>query len=181
MISTNYGTPLEVFKSFVNKLDGGKGQIDHWDNIQTQMYVARLNATQAAEILKENDFIEDVSPHDGGPGEDGEISEEYRAVGSMQPDHRFFLKPTDQVDLDRHPTTTLEIMDRLDLRALGSPVPGAPWWKKMLSAPPPRPNGAFRTPFDYPEFLADDTGGIGTTIYVLDDGFDVDLPVSTSA
>jgi hypothetical protein len=52
--------------------------------------------------------------------------------------------------------------------------PDAPWWKKMLSAPPRDIDVADSGPQFDPPYLADASLGKGVTIYVLDDGFDTD-------
>jgi hypothetical protein len=62
-------------------------------------------------------------------------------------------------------------------RALLPEDSDAPWWKKVLSAPPRSVDDANGTPKDDPAYKADDSGGKGTTIYVLDDGFDMTLAV----
>lgn len=46
----------------------------------------------------------------------------------------------------------------------------------MLSAPPSHDNN----PSNDPAYLADDTGGRGSTIYILDTGFDVNAAVSVA-
>jgi hypothetical protein len=74
-----------------------------------------------------------------------------------------------------HPST---YTTRLALRAMGNPVPNSPWWKKMIAAPPPKPGEAPPTIPNYPDYQADDTGGKGTTIIILDDGYDLSVPVS---
>lgn len=46
-----------------------------------------------------------------------------------------------------------------------------------MSSPPRDPP---KSPAEDPPFVADDAGGQGTTIYVIDDGFDINSEVSRS-
>lgn len=54
----------------------------------------------------------------------------------------------------------------------------APYWKKMISSPLQSP--LLRPPTEDSPYHVDDSGGKGVTIYVIDDGFDIDHPVSAS-
>jgi hypothetical protein len=60
-------------------------------------------------------------------------------------------------------------------RALLPEDAGAPYWKKMIASPFRQP--PLQPTANDPPYLADDSGGRGTTIYVLDDGFDRSQPV----
>ena len=64
----------------------------------------------------------------------------------------------------------------LSSRALLPEDPNAPAWKKMIGSPYQTPQ--LRLPSQDPSYITDDSGDRDTTIYVLDDGFDITLPVS---
>jgi hypothetical protein len=140
------------------------------------MYGAHINASQAAALKTgEYAFIDTVHLPPTGDEED-EIIEEHRVVNS---------KPNAQLAARHLPSTThpggslvgqVTNKSRLDSRALIGDG-AAPWWKNMLSAPPRTITEQVGAPRDDPFYIRDDSGGRGTTIYVLDDGFDIDIPV----
>ncbi|KAI4912266.1 uncharacterized protein J4E92_010117 [Alternaria infectoria] len=53
-------TPPDVFKSFIDELDGGKGHLYIWEALGGQLYITLLNAAQAKELPENHDFIEHV-------------------------------------------------------------------------------------------------------------------------
>ena len=59
-IHSKNDTPLDVFKSFINELDGGKGHLYIWEALGGQLYITLLNAAQAKELPENHDFIEYV-------------------------------------------------------------------------------------------------------------------------
>jgi hypothetical protein len=139
--------------------------------IDTQSYLTDITASAAEELLKNHEFIRTilaVSPLD--ESYDGSL-EEFLAIakGPESPNvHSENIKP-----VPSQPPYPLPAR-----RFLMPEDSGAPWWKKMLSAPPRDVNAANGGPSHDPAYLADDSGGKGTTIYILDDGFDLDNAVS---
>ncbi|KAF1828008.1 subtilisin-like protein [Decorospora gaudefroyi] len=143
------------------------------------MYIThtKLNATQAAEIAQ-LDFIEsiDVVWDPDYEKDENRIPEEFRAINTTQLDEMTTEEPPESFLLTRSFAKSSTNANHFVPRAMGAPDPNAPYWKKMLSAPPPSPGEAFLATDNYPPYLADDTGGAGTTIYILDDGFDTGIP-----
>ena len=175
-IASKLDTPWEKVKALIDTLDVVENSLVKWDYIGSYMFVANMNATQATEVYESHDFIKWIGINDGGPPdeESEQQAEEFRAVRTTQSIGDSELAP------QYRPTLHNSFSRTVVPRALGSPVPNAPWWKKALPAPPPRPGQNPLTPDNYPDYLADDTGGAGTTIYVLDAGFDPLLPVCTN-
>ncbi|KAJ4346527.1 uncharacterized protein N0V89_010458 [Didymosphaeria variabile] len=161
IVLSREGTESRAFDDFVQKLDEGVGHLWSWKTTKTQMYVTNLTSKQAQELPQQHKFIKSVSLC-GGQDEkyDGSI-EEFRAVDQRA-----------QPNLAREPDSaeTLANASRTWKRAIVSDE-AAPWWKRLISASE-RERG--RSLDDLP-YLADDSGGRGTTIYVLDDGFDLSL------
>jgi hypothetical protein len=174
VISSQEGTPLDIFKGFIQTLDGGKGELHTWDMIESQIYTTNINTTMALELPKKHDFILRISantPMDETI--DGSI-EEYRAVNAVQFPSGSFESLRDRNVIKDARNSSSDIYSR----AMNADEPNAPYWKRMISAPPRDVNLPDSDPTRDQSFLADDSGGRGTTIYVLDDGFDIDLPVS---
>ncbi|KAF1828009.1 subtilisin-like protein [Decorospora gaudefroyi] len=148
-----------------------------WDNIPAQMYITdtELNATQATEIAQ-LDFINSINERSDYIPDDDEHPEEFRAVHTAQLDNMTTEEPPQSSLLPRSFAQSLTNASRVVPRLMLAPDPNAPYWKKMLSAPPPIPGGPFLATNNYPPYLADDTGGVGTTIYILDNGFDTGIP-----
>jgi hypothetical protein len=176
-ICSKRGTSLETFKNFIEGLDGGKGPFWHWDTIGKQMYLADINATTAKNISQVHDFVDWIgiqtfSKEDEDQGE-GAIHEEYRAINTLRQGDSEETNLTESFDYIHHSSP------HLVPRVVGPADNSAPAWKKMLSAPPQPPNSNVDPvdPSIYPGYQADDSGGRGTTIYVLDDGFDLSHPV----
>ncbi|KNG50433.1 serine protease [Stemphylium lycopersici] len=172
------GTPWPVFKEMIESLDGGKGPLVKWDNIQSQLYLAEINATQAQEVAESYDFINWIGIHDGGiSSDDEETAEEFRAIDTLRQQEpnlpKLFIASDASVS---DALTTKDHLHHYAARKMGPPISEAPWWKKMLSAPPSAPDDAPLASSDYPDYMADETGGAGTIIYILDDGFDTETP-----
>ena len=174
-IVSKQGTSTEVFKKFMQEIDGGKGIFEDLPGLRTHFYLTDLNATQASVIKKSYDFLEDVSPNVIDESVDGSL-EHFRAIDQRQlnssiyrEDHSFDSKRS-QHDQKR---SSEPIILRRELIEDAS----APWWKRMLSADPRNINQPNSDPTHDPTYLADDSKGRGTTIYVLDDGFDLKLDV----
>jgi hypothetical protein len=178
IICTKDGTSWNDFKSLVDTLDGGE-VVGKFDSIRSYMSLAMLNSTQAADIADSHEWIDWIGVHDGGisEGEREDATEESRAVSVAQTRHTLISDTSESLAIPHPVVLRTHLAPALALRAMGSPVPDAPWWKKMLSAPPPGPDEQPLTPDNYPDYLSDDTGGAGTTIYILDDGFDLATPV----
>ncbi|KAI4653413.1 hypothetical protein J4E93_001179 [Alternaria ventricosa] len=179
VISSEDGTPWTSFKTLIDTLDGGEGFLARFDSIGSYMYVTMLNSTQAAEIADSHDWIEWVGLNEGGVPEEEleDFAEESRAFSVVQTKHVLLSEASKSLHAP-YPVNAYSMSALAHApRAMGSPISNAPWWKKMLSAPPPGPDEVPLRPENYPDYLADDTGGAGTTIYVLDDGFDLATPV----
>jgi hypothetical protein len=69
----------------------------------------------------------------------------------------------------------IPIISRIYPRAFLPEDADAPYWKKMISSPFKQP--PLQPTADDPLYVADDSGGRGTKIYVLDDSFDLGQPV----
>ncbi|CAN9246658.1 unnamed protein product [Alternaria alternata] len=174
-IISKYGTPWDTFKQFITELDGGNGDLAKWDTeaVRQQMYIAKLNASQVSEIEEQYDFISSILEDHFDEDIDGSL-EHFRAIGGSRPTHTDpseSLSPKSYIDwssIISNPVT------HLAARTLLEPDSSAPWWKKMLSAPPRDIDIADSGPQFDPPYSADDSLGKGVTIYVLDDGFDTD-------
>lgn len=174
-IITKEGTSLETFNEFIQELDRGAGRSFTWEHVKQQSYATVLDDKSATELPKKHDFIWMVFPMTFDEEYDGS-REEFRALRLTDPSPTtlpkvFHLVNATDRSLGSKPIT------RPHPRALLQEDHNAPWWKKMISTPPPEANAPLPNPANNPPYLADDSGGRGTTIYVLDDGFDVDLPV----
>jgi hypothetical protein len=176
-ISSKQGTSWDTFKNFINSLDGGGGPLVRWDNIGSQMYITKLNATQARNISESYDFVKWIDANDEREDDETGDAEEFRAINTAQHDGLVIGKSREVRTLPNMLTKFSSNINHLIRRTMGAPVPNAPWWKKMISAPPPKRGEDALTTISYPDYLADDTGGSGTTIYVLDDGFDPEIAV----
>lgn len=172
-ISTKKGTPREKFDDFIQDLDQGRGESYIFDNIESQSYLTDLKPAIVDELLSKYDFISRIfhdapmdETYDGG-------QEEFRAIALQDEPAVFWRKDSKRHNIPgvaRQSSQTLK-------RALLPEEVDAPWWKKILSAPPRNVDEPRGTPKDDPPYLAEDSGGKGTTIYILDDGFDTTLQV----
>ncbi|KAH7073921.1 peptidase S8/S53 domain-containing protein [Paraphoma chrysanthemicola] len=166
---TKKGTPLEKFKSFIQEIDKGSGETE----IKELRQVYRTNLTTAqAEGLQQKypillgvyaDVIDPNAPQ----------SEEFHAIPKATKEHLLLFELAHHLDRsETHNEKSSEYS--LESRA---PLPGgeeAPYWKKMISSPFQDPPLA--PPEKDPPYAADDSGGEGVTIYVIDDGFDLSQP-----
>ncbi|CAI7668050.1 unnamed protein product [Penicillium viridicatum] len=157
LITTKRGTSLTKFKTFVHGLDGGAGYQMAYSEVDHQAYVTDLTATQVATI-KALPFIRTVSYNI--PVTELDDDEDFRAVPS-----RDFLPEVDQLhDLNNHKSSKL-----LSSRTIAqSPRGQGGSHLTMISS-----DKMGELTEDY---LFDDTLGKGTTIYVIDTGFDTSNP-----
>ncbi|KUM65355.1 hypothetical protein ACN42_g1691 [Penicillium freii] len=153
LITTKRGTSLTKFKTFVHGLDGGAGYQMAYSEVDHQAYVTDLTATQVATI-KALPFIRTVSYNI--PVTELDDDEDFRAVPS-----RDFLPEVYQLhDLTNHKSSKL-----LPSRTIAqSPRGQSGSHLKMISS------DKMGEPTE--NYLFDDTLGKGTTIYVIDTGFD---------
>ncbi|CAN9296645.1 unnamed protein product [Alternaria alternata] len=172
-IISEYGTSWDTFKQFITELDGGNGYLAKLDNTRQQIYIAKLNASQVSEIKERYDFIGSVLPYEFDETIDHSI-DEFRAIGQSRSLHTDLGKPPAPKSFMGWSAASLDPIPHLIPRALLPSNPDAPWWKKMLSAPPRDIDVADSGPQFDPPYLADASLGKGVTIYVLDDGFDTD-------
>ncbi|KAF1938985.1 subtilisin-like protein [Clathrospora elynae] len=156
-------------------LDGGEGKLWRWDLIGQQMYITKLNDTQANDIPVLNDFTGHVITNSFDESVDGSL-EEFRATVPVQPIGPVTQELHKPANFAKWSATASDNASQILERTLMAPDSSAPWWKKSLSAPPRDISGANSGPQYDPPYLADDTLGAGTTIYVLDGGFDVTIP-----
>ncbi|CAN9285738.1 unnamed protein product [Alternaria alternata] len=172
-IISEYGTSWDTFKQFITELDGGNGYLAKLDSTRQQIYIAKLNASQVSEIKERYDFIGSVLPYEFDETIDHSI-DEFRAIGQSRSLHTDLGKPPAPKSFMGWSAASLDPIPHLIPRALLPSNPDAPWWKKMLSAPPRDIDVADSGPQFDPPYLADASLGKGVTIYVLDDGFDTD-------
>jgi hypothetical protein len=171
-IITKWGTPVDVFNKFVSELDGGVGKADSQKNKQT--YKTNLTSSQADGLEAKYPFLL-LAYADVSYPEDIELSgEEFHAIPRTRGEP---LAPT-VLNADRKHTEkqTVPLEQPVLPRAPISGGENAPHWKKMISSPFQQP--PLRPTSEDPPYAADDSGGRGTTIYVMDDGFDINSPVS---
>lgn len=159
LITTKRGTSLTMFKTFVHGLDGGAGYQMAYSEVDHQAYVTDLTATQVATI-KALPFIRTVSYNI--PVTELDDDEDFRAVPNRE-----FSPEVDEL----HNLTNHKSSKWLSSRAIAqSPRGQSGSHLKMISS------DKMGTPTE--DYLFDDTLGKGTTIYVIDTGFDTSKPVS---
>ena len=159
LITTKRGTSLTKFKAFVHGLDGGAGYQMAYSEVDHQAYVTDLTATQVATI-KALPFIRTVSYNI--PVTELDDDEDFRAV----PNRDFSTEVDELHDLTNHKSSKW-----LSSRAIAqSPRGQSGSHLKMISS------DKMSKPTE--DCLFDDTLGKGTTIYVIDTGFDTSKPVS---
>jgi hypothetical protein len=173
---TNEGTSLETFKALINELDGGTGSSLTWDVIDTQMYTTTMLPSKAAELKERTDLIKFIFPRPKFNLEDLEAKDGMNASTSLRPS-RARGAPTRQImdfeSIDLKPLSLSTPLGKAP-RAPNPPQLDAPYRKNMLSSPPRNPP---QPPRNDPAYQSDDSGGKGTTIYVIDNGFDLSIPV----
>lgn len=171
------GTPLNSFKDFVHKLDGGKGSLHNLEALGQQIYLANINATQASNVSA-HDFIQYTQLNTGYVDHSETSPDEFRATIPLQPGdtaHREFHRLPEVGNYFKKITSSFRYP-----RALLPPQSDAPWWKKTLSALPRAVTGPNTGPRNDPDYVTDDSGGKDSTIYILDDGFDLGITVRHS-
>jgi hypothetical protein len=166
-LCTKEGTTVETFEKFINDLDGGVGRatIPDFDLVGHQSYVTSLTPSQP-DAVRQLDFILTISPWVFDLREVEEEPDEFYQVQTRQP---FSQKHQES---DKSNGTERSVRD-YRRRAMTHTGPTTPYWKKMIAQPPSRFSNGSST-FTA---LADDSGGKGTTIYIVDDGFDLDVEV----
>ncbi|KAF1918124.1 peptidase S8/S53 domain-containing protein [Ampelomyces quisqualis] len=171
-IITEYETPLAIFEKFIQDVDGGVGKADvrsGW-----QIYETNLTKSRAEEIKARYLFLVTVYTDVGSfRGEEEDEKEMFRAVSRI---HDTWNLAGSEGAYDSQPRKKPGTSTFFDLvpRALLSGGENAPYWKKMISSPFHNP--PLKPTSQDPPYAADDSGGVGTTIYVLDDGFELDQP-----
>lgn len=158
-ITTKRGTSLTKFKAFVHGLDGGAGTQIAYSEVDHQGYVTDLTVAQLATV-KALPFIRTVSYNI--PVTELEDDEDFRAV----PNRAFSPEFDELHDVTNHKSSKL-----LSPRAIAqSPRSNSGSHLKMISSD--------KTGKPTEDYLFDDTLGKGTTIYVIDTGYDLSKPVS---
>lgn len=170
---TKAGTSLETFNGFIEELDGGAGTAETFDMhiIDYQTYDTKLNSSQAKGLEIRYPFLQLAYADVYDPKSLELAPEEFHAIPKRNVEDPASAKPRSEFD------EAVVAQDRpllLD-RALLLEDRNAPYWKKMISSPYQSP--LLQPPSQDPPFLTDDSGGKDTTIYVLDDGFDINQPV----
>ncbi len=169
------GTSLETFKKFTSELDGSKGELDDLGYLKSQIYVTKLSPIQAKDIQKKYDFIDYLAKNEFDTNRNYD-NEFFRAHVRTR-DINF---PNQELNGSAHTWdssfTRESPRDHILPRQLVEDS-SAPAWKKMLSAPRRDITGGNEDPTHDPIFSADNSGGRGTTIYILDDGFDLSIVV----
>jgi hypothetical protein len=174
-IATKWGTPVETFKKFIEELDGGAGKAkyDDLEKMDYQTYKTKLNISQAEGLKSRYPFLLLAYADISHPSEFESDNEEFHAIPRYGGSH----STTTEASLHRREIKAVDLSEEtasLNLRALR--VQEAPYWKKMISSPFRKPP---LLPTDQdPSYAADDSEGRGTTIYVLDNGFELTRPVS---
>ncbi|KAI4606965.1 hypothetical protein J4E83_009876 [Alternaria metachromatica] len=100
-IHSKNDTPPDVFKSFINKLDGGKGHLYIWEALGGQLYITLLNASQAKELPENHDFIEYVFRNTIAEAfesdEASQVTQSVQAGNEANPDERAVARTVDTV------------------------------------------------------------------------------------
>jgi hypothetical protein len=176
-ITTKHGTPLKTFRKFIEDLDGSSGNITTNELDSSQGYIAHnVTASQAA-VVKQLDFIWTIFPWVSYPGMEDEIDEflafpRHTSIG-VQP-HQKGVSPDYTAEQTEVATPKATDNSSLKRRAMTPSNPASPYWRKMMAQAPPKTPGGNPPKVEY---LYDDSGGRGTTMYVVDDGFDLSVNV----
>jgi hypothetical protein len=179
-IASKWGTSSDTFKRFTMELDGGVGKIGpDRDDLDYQTYDTNLNSTQAEGLLVKYPFLIHAYANIFRPGdlERAKQEEEFHAIPKTYMQD-YTASETKGLPQDLEHDTWAAEPHSISPRALLPGDNNAPYWKKMISSPFQDP--LLRGPSQDPAYVADDSGGRGTTVYVLDDGFDGTSPVSAS-
>ncbi|KAL1597255.1 hypothetical protein SLS60_008839 [Paraconiothyrium brasiliense] len=167
-IVTREGTSLDDFKKFIENVDGGFGISHASEYVPHQTYLTVLKPAVADNLQSNYSFIRWVNPFVVTKGYLEAADEEYHAVDRDGVSYLGSDRLSTQ--LQGFPGDRTAALFPL---AFLPPDPNASSWKKMISSPPlsqiPKP------PSQDPDYVADDSLGKGVTIYVIDDGFDINL------
>jgi hypothetical protein len=175
-ICSRAGTAFSTFEQFVNDLDGGVGVLRDLGEVGHQSYVTDLTTQQAAGLKQENDFILSVFPNTFDP-EDLEDEDDFNAIATNSFEKYWSRSnPSDGTEARKSHIQQGRGVS-ISARAKIPPSQNTPYWKKMIAQPPAVPPNAAPPLVS----VADDSGGRGTTIYILDDGFDLNLDVSRAS
>ncbi|KAF2011878.1 subtilisin-like protein [Aaosphaeria arxii CBS 175.79] len=156
IIQTKEGTSVEAFNAFIRDLDGGVGVAQTFEPLLHQLYCTKIAPTKAAELKMTNPLI-------------GIMVEETFDPTFMGADDTFNAPAASRRHgFEPHHSNASKIS-----RALIPEQQNAPWWKRILSSPPTSP---LNPPHRDPGYLADDSAGEKTTIYIIDSGFDLSIP-----
>jgi len=171
--ASRWGTPAEKFKSFIQELDGGIGELEitKYD----QAYRTNLTSANADDIQAKYPFLLLASEDTSDPDDIDFEREQYHAIPRSR------TSP----DSSHGPHAISESPAAEEKASMGFPLKprgflpeerDAPYWKKMISSPFQDP--LQRNPSQDPPYVRDESQGRGTTIYILDDGFDLNSAVS---
>lgn len=171
--ASRWGTPAEKFKDFVQELDGGIGKLEitNYD----QAYQTILNSTEVEGLKAKYPFLLLAYADIADPNDIDSEKEQYHAI----PKSRNILDSPGGLSVVPESLVTEKkagMGSSLRPRQLLPEDRDAPYWKKMISSPYQDP--LQRDPSQDPPYVRDDIEGRGTTIYVLDDGFDLSYMVS---
>jgi hypothetical protein len=173
--ATKAKTPLSTFEKFVAEVDEGAGKAETYKLRQT--YKTNLTLAQAEGLKVKYPFLLMAYADVHNPENDDPIDKEmFHAIPKitdlpLTPRPRSAYLQTSELNV---------VTSKSSLLLPRAPISGgeaAPYWKKMISSPFQKP--PLSPPSQDPPYAADDSGGAGVTIYVLDDGFDVHQPVSS--
>jgi len=167
IFAAKWKTPIEKFKTFVQELDEGAGSLEI-DDI-SQVYRTSLTSAQAEGLQDKYPFLELAYANVVSPDDPELENEEFHAVPRAPIKTGARSESTSHLqDLQNN----TEAYQPIAARKLLPADKDAPYWKKMIGSPF---QPVFQSePKDDPPYMHDDSEGKGTTIYVLDDGFDLE-------
>lgn len=169
IFASKYNTSQTTFNDYVKELDDTAGTLISYPGNPTQAYQTNLSDSQVSDV-KAQPWLNWITPVP--PSEDDEGYEDNRAV---RPDTREdSLSVSDEISLARV-TAVPDPHKRapeLVKRAITTRNPTLASQLKLISAPYPVPNG---TQPDFSQnYRFDDSLGAGSTIYIVDTGFNLD-------
>ncbi|KAF1995006.1 subtilisin-like protein [Amniculicola lignicola CBS 123094] len=169
-ITTEVNTPLDDFKRFTDELDNSTGTSFSYEHTKRHQYLTMLTDEQAKELPKKYKLIKRLYSTELDPFEEDFEPEEFRAaipdLTTLSGFQRRKRTSSGPFSVPKSPRSVLDM--KLELRSMSRHF-FAPWWKKMISSPPDQRLNPSKDPIH----KVDDSGGKGTTIYVIDDGFDL--------
>jgi hypothetical protein len=176
LVPQSAGTSVETFEGFIKELDDGAGESSIYDPtiIPYQSYLTMLKPSQVEGLEQKYKFLLLVHRCVFDPA-DLDASEEFLSIPSGDYKGLTASNKNSRPTMQSLNSTSFakEILN--SPRALSEPDKDAPYWKKMISSPFVNPP---QSPAQDPPFVADDAGGRGSTIYIIDDGFDTGFEVS---